>query len=61
MAKSGPSTAALGGAVTDEVLIKWRRRYGRITLSQARELERLERKFAHLHRQALDWNVKARR
>lgn len=32
----------------DEVLAKWRRQYGRITLPQARELQRLARKFAHL-------------
>lgn len=31
----------------DEVLLKWRRQYGRITLSQAIYLERPQRRFAH--------------
>ena len=32
----------------DEILAKWRQRRGRITLSTAMELERLEKRFAHL-------------
>jgi hypothetical protein len=32
----------------EEILAKWLQRRGRITLSTAMELERLEKRFAHL-------------
>lgn len=38
----------------DEVLKQWRRRYGRITLSQAKDLEQLDRRFSHLSARNLD-------
>jgi hypothetical protein len=49
--------------VTDEdVLVKWRARRGRITLSEARELEKLDKRFAHLrkHQRQMEADERAR-
>ena len=48
MTHAADHRAPEGNVTNEEILAKWRQRRGRITLSTAMELERLEKSFAHL-------------
>jgi hypothetical protein len=48
MTHAADHRAPEGNVTNEEILAKWLQRRGRITLSTAMELERLEKRFAHL-------------